>query len=151
MFLGSLPAGSGPAYDLAKAKAALAASGVGHPTVNLAYPSDIQVNGLNFGDLAARIQQNLQQVGITVNLQGQSIQTALDSYRGGKEQIGLWYWGPDFPDPSDYLDFLPGDLVGLRAGWAKGADSALEALGTRPRAPPTTRPGRTCTSRSRPR
>src|SRR5256884_138997 len=130
MFLGSLPAGSGPAYDLAKAKAALAASGVGHPTLTLVYPSDIQVNGLNFGDLAARIQQDLQQVGITVKLQGQSIQVALNSYRGGQEQIGLWYWGPDFPDPSDYLNFLPGALVGLRAGWAKGADPALEKMGT---------------------
>jgi peptide/nickel transport system substrate-binding protein len=130
IFLGSLPAGSGPAYNLAKAKAALAASGVGHPTLNLVYPSDIQVNGLSFGDLAARVQQDLQQVGITVKLQGQSIQVALNSYRGGQEQIGLWYWGPDFPDPSDYLNFLPGALVGLRAGWAKGADPSLESMGT---------------------
>jgi len=129
MFLGSLPAGSGPAYDLAKAKAALAASGVGHPTLTLVYPSDIQVNGLNFGDLAARIQQDLQQVGITVKLQGQSIQVALNSYRGGQEQIGLWYWGPDYPDPSDYLAFLPGNLVGLRAGWKAGADPQLTAAG----------------------
>jgi peptide/nickel transport system substrate-binding protein len=131
MFLGSLPAGSGARYDLAKAKAALAASGTGHPTLNLVYPSDIQVNGLSFGDLAARIQQQLQQVGITVKLQGQSIQVALNSYRGGQEQMGLWYWGPDFPDPSDYLNFLPGALVGLRAGWAKGADPSLEAMGTK--------------------
>ena len=41
MFLGSLPAGSGATYNLAKAKAALAASGVGHPTLNMVYPSDI--------------------------------------------------------------------------------------------------------------
>jgi len=131
MFLGSLPAGSGASYNLAKAKAALAASGVGHPTLNLVYPSDIQVNGLSFGDLAARIQQELQAVGINVKLQGQSIQVALNSYRGGQEEIGLWYWGPDFPDPSDYLNFLPGALVGLRAGWAKGSDPALEAMGTK--------------------
>jgi peptide/nickel transport system substrate-binding protein len=44
--------------------------------------------------------------------------------------MGLWYWGPDFPDPSDYLNFLPGALVGLRAGWVKGADPSLETLGT---------------------
>lgn len=130
MFLGSLPAGAGPSYDLAKAKAALAASGAGHPTLTLVYPSDIQVNGISFGDLAARVQQDLQQVGINVQLQGQSIQVALNSYRGGQEQMGLWYWGPDFPDPSDYLNFLPGALVGLRAGWAKGADPSLESLGT---------------------
>jgi peptide/nickel transport system substrate-binding protein len=130
-FLGALPASEAPVYDLAKAKAALAASGLGHPTVTMVYPSDLSVNGLSFGDLAARVQQQLAQVGITVKLQGQSIQVALDSYRGGKEEMGLWYWGPDFPDPSDYLNFLPGALVGLRAGWAKGADSALEALGTK--------------------
>jgi peptide/nickel transport system substrate-binding protein len=129
MFLGSLPAGAGPAFDLAKAKAALAASGVGHPTLTLVYPSDVQVNGISFGDLAARVQQELQAVGITVQLQGQSIQVALNSYRGGQEQMGLWYWGPDFPDPADYLNFLPGALVGLRAGWVKGADPSLEALG----------------------
>jgi peptide/nickel transport system substrate-binding protein len=129
MFLGSLPAGSGASYDLAKAKAALAASGVGHPTLSLIYPSDIQVNGISFGSLAARVQQDLQQVGINVQLQGQSIQVALASYRGGQEAMGLWYWGPDFPDPADYLNFLPGALVGLRAGWVKGADPALEAMG----------------------
>jgi peptide/nickel transport system substrate-binding protein len=98
--------------------------------VNLVYPSDLAVNGISFGDLAARVQQDLQQVGITVKLQGQSIQVALNSYRGGQEQMGLWYWGPDFPDPADYLNFLPGALVGLRAGWAKGADPSLEAMGT---------------------
>jgi len=130
-FLGALPASQAPVYDLAKAKAALAASGLGHPTVTMVYPSDLSVNGISFGDLAARVQQQLAQVGITVKLQGQSIQVALDSYRGGKEEMGLWYWGPDFPDPSDYLNFLPGELVGLRAGWAKGADPALEALGTK--------------------
>jgi peptide/nickel transport system substrate-binding protein len=43
--------------------------------------------------------------------------------------VGYWLWGPDFPDPSDYLVFLPGRLVGLRAGWAAGADPAVEALG----------------------
>lgn len=130
MFLGSLPASSGVKRDVAKAKAALAASGLGHPTVTMYYPSDVQVNGLSFGDLAARVQQNLRDVGITVTLKGQSVQVALDAYRSGKEELGLWEWGPDFPDPSDYLNFLPGALVGLRAGWAKGADAGLERLGT---------------------
>lgn len=130
MFLGSLPAGQGVKRDLDRAKAALAASGLGHPTVQLAYPSDLQVNGLSFGDLAARIKQNLADVGITANLAPAPVQTALDGYRNGKEQLGLWYWGPDYPDPSDYLAFLPGNTVGLRANWAKGADSALEALGS---------------------
>jgi peptide/nickel transport system substrate-binding protein len=128
MFLGSLPAGQAPVYDLAKAKAALAASGLGNPTVTMSYPSDLAVNGISFGDLAARVQQDLAQVGITVKLQGQSTQVALAGYRAGTEQMGLWYWGPDYPDPSDYLNFMPNELVGLRAGWVKGSDPSLEAL-----------------------
>jgi len=128
MFLGSLSSGQATAYNLAKAKAALAASGLGHPTVTLSYPSDLAVNGISFGDLAARVQQDLEQAGITVKLQGQSVQVALAAYRAGTEQMGLWYWGPDYPDPSDYLNFLPGELVGLRAGWVKGMDPSLEAL-----------------------
>ncbi len=121
-------AGQAPVYNLAKAKAALAASGLGNPTVTMSYPSDLAVNGISFGDLAARVQQDLAQVGITVKLQGQSTQVALAGYRAGTEQMGLWYWGPDYPDPSDYLNFMPNELVGLRAGWVKGSDPSLEAL-----------------------
>ena len=42
--------------------------------------------------------------------------------------FGLSLWGPDYPDPADYLTFAPGQLVGLRAGWPKGSDPAIEAL-----------------------
>lgn len=129
MFLGSLPQEQGVKRDVARAKAALAKSGLGKPTVTMSYPSDLQVNGLSFGDLAARVKQNLAEVGITVDLKPAPTQTALDTYRNGKDQMGLWYWGPDFPDPSDYLVFLPGATVGQRAKWAKGANSALESLG----------------------
>jgi peptide/nickel transport system substrate-binding protein len=42
--------------------------------------------------------------------------------------FGLSLWGPDFPDPADYLVFAPGQLVGLRAGWPAGSDAAVEKL-----------------------
>ena len=58
------------------------------------------------------------------------MQTALEGYRAGTEQMGLWSWGPDYPDPSDYLVFTPGQLVGLRAGWPAGADPELEQAAT---------------------
>ena len=38
---------------------------------------------------------------------------------------------PDYPDASDYLSFLPGSLIGLRAGWKAGASPALEAAGVK--------------------
>jgi peptide/nickel transport system substrate-binding protein len=59
--------------------------------------------------------------------------TWLQKYRDGKMAFGLSLWGPDFPDPSDYLAFLPGELVGTRVGWTKGADPTLERLGARAR------------------
>src|SRR6266576_3226632 len=130
LFLGALTQADAVKRDVAKAKAELAASGISNPTVNLGFPSDFTLNGLSFSTLAQKVQANLQEVGIKVNLTGSPISVALADYRAGKEQLGLWLWGPDYPDPNDYLVFLPGQLVGLRAGWATGADSSLEALGT---------------------
>ena len=66
-------------------------------------------------------------------LSGAPVGTWLQKYRDGKMAFGLSLWGPDYPDPADYLAFLPGELVGTRAGWKKGSDRTLEALGARVR------------------
>ncbi|MDF2707581.1 MAG: transporter substrate-binding protein [Nonomuraea muscovyensis] len=127
--LGALGADQAAKRDLEGAKAALAASGLSNPTVKLEYPSELTVNGLSFQPLAERIQANLKEVGITVDLNPAPVTTALDNYRNGKEEMGLWYWGPDYPDPSDYLVFLPGKTVGERAGWKAGSDKTVEESG----------------------
>jgi peptide/nickel transport system substrate-binding protein len=129
MFLGALGPGTGIKQDLVKARAELAASGLSNPEVELEFPSDFTSSGLSFGVVAQKLQSDLAKVGIKVNLAGKPIATSLANYRAGKEQLGLWLWGPDYPDPNDYLVFLPGQLVGLRAGWAAGSDAKLEALG----------------------
>jgi peptide/nickel transport system substrate-binding protein len=128
MFLGALPQSDAVKHDLAKAKADLAASGVGDQSVTLEYPSDLTVNGVPFTTLAQKVQANLQAVGFSVNLSGSPTSNWLTKYRSGKMAFGLSLWGPDFPDPSDYLVFTPGQLVGLRAGWPKGSDPVIEAL-----------------------
>jgi peptide/nickel transport system substrate-binding protein len=58
MFLGALPR---PLVrrNLTRARAALAASGVGNQTLNLEYPSDLTINGVAFTTLAQRVQANL--------------------------------------------------------------------------------------------
>jgi len=76
---------------------------------------------------AQKVQANLQAIGINVDLSGSPTGTWLTSYRSGKMAFGLSLWGPDFPDPADYLTFAPGELVGLRAGWSKGT-SAVSAI-----------------------
>ena len=126
MLLGSLPKTADAKYDLSQAKSWLAKSGVGHPSLKLTYPTGITVNGLSFDDAAARLEQYLDQIGINVTLQPESLQVGLASYRAGTEALGLWFWGPDFADPEDYLAFAPGHLVGLRAGWP-ASDSAAGA------------------------
>jgi peptide/nickel transport system substrate-binding protein len=129
MFLGALPQSAAVKQHLARAKAEVKASGIAKPTLDLEYPSDITSNGLSFGVIAQKVKSDLAKVGITVNLKGSPVATSLNTYRAGTEQLGLWYWGPDYPDPNDYLVFLPGETVGLRAGWAAHSFPALEALG----------------------
>lgn len=126
-FLGALKESDAIVRDVDKAKAAVAQID-GDPTVTLEYPSDISSNGLDFGPIAERIQANLKEVGITINLSPSPVATSLENYRNGTEEMGLWLWNPDFPDPSDYLVFAPGATVGLRAGWAAGSDPTIEDL-----------------------
>jgi peptide/nickel transport system substrate-binding protein len=128
---GSLPPGAAFRTNLPTARAALAKTPNRTPHVTITFPAQLQVNGVSFATLATQVQRDLGDVGIQATLQGSSTQTALASYRAGTEEIGLWDWGPDFPDPADYLAFLPGGLVGLRANWKDGADLPLEAVGAR--------------------
>jgi peptide/nickel transport system substrate-binding protein len=130
MFLGALKK-SAITTDLAKAKAEVKASGISSPKLKIEFPSDITSNGLSFGVLAQKVKSDLEAAGITVDLAGSPVATSLTTYRAGTEELGLWYWGPDYPDPNDYLVFLPGQTVGLRAGWAAGSYPALEKLGVK--------------------
>ena len=128
MFLGALPKGAAVKTNIARAKAALSASGQGSESVTLEYPSDLTINGVPFTTLAQKVQSNLKAIGIDVKLSGAPTGTWLSKYRDGKMAFGLSLWGPDFPDPADYLTFAPGQLVGLRAGWPKGSDAEIEKL-----------------------
>ena len=128
MFLGSLPRKEAIKQNLTRARSELAASGAGNQTITLEYPSDLTINGVPFGSLAQRVQSNLQAAGFHIELAGSTVGTWLQKYRDGKMAFGLSLWGPDSPDPSDYLAFTPGELVGLRAGWPKGSDPTLEKL-----------------------
>jgi peptide/nickel transport system substrate-binding protein len=129
MFLGALPQSAAVKQDVAKAKAALAASGLGNQEITLEYPTNLTINGVLFDTLAQRVQANLEAIGMKVKLAGSPVGTWLERYRDGKMPFGLSIWGPDYPDPADYLVFLPGELVGTRAGWPAGSEKTLEKLG----------------------
>lgn len=119
-FLGSLESDENNTTDLAAAKSDLSSAKYNGQSITLSYPTDATLDGVSFADMAQSVQSNFQAAGIKVKLNGLPIATLLDSFRAGKLQAGLMYWGPDFPDPSDYLTFSPGEGLGLRAGWTKG-------------------------------
>jgi peptide/nickel transport system substrate-binding protein len=133
MFLGALPPSAAVSRNLSKARSDLAASGVGDQTFTLEFPSDLTINGVSFATLAQRVQANLQEIGLKVELAGAPVGTWLDKYRNGTMAFGLSLWGPDYPDPADYLAFMPGELVGTRVGWKKGGDPTIERLAARAR------------------
>ena len=127
-FLGALPQSQAIKRDLAKAKSELQAAGLNNATIQLDYT--INSTGLN-ETLASKLKASLAEVGITANLNGQPSAIATPNYRGAKYQLGLAGWAPDYPDPNNYLAFLPDQLVGKRAGWVKGANPSLEDLGAK--------------------
>ncbi|TMC56620.1 MAG: ABC transporter substrate-binding protein [Chloroflexi bacterium] len=85
--------------DVAKAKKLLADGGVpnGFEIDMLALTGN---QGLvNMGDLAAKIQADLAEIGVKVNVKQQAAAELLATYRAQKAPIVLLLWGPDFPDP----------------------------------------------------
>lgn len=107
-FLGALPQSDAVKQDLAAARSEVAASGVSNPKVKLAYPSDATPNGVSFSSVAQKVQSDLAKIGITVQLDGTPAVTFLRAYGAGQNQMSVSYWGPDYPDPNDYLVYVPG-------------------------------------------
>lgn len=140
-FVGALGKDDANTTDAGAAKSDLAKSTYSGQTVSLTYPTDATLDGVEFANLAQSVQSDLQGTGVKVKLNGVPISTLLEQYRAGKLQAGLMYWGPDFPDPSDYITFSPGEALGLRAGWAKtmspevtkAKQAAIAAVGTEAR------------------
>jgi peptide/nickel transport system substrate-binding protein len=133
MILGALPRSAAARTDLAKARSALAASGVGSTRVTLAYPNDITINGVPFTTLAQKAQAQLRAAGFNVDLAGSPIDVFQPSFRAGKIALGLWAYAFVYPDPSSYDVFEPGNLIALHAGWQAGSDPAVEKLAAKAR------------------
>jgi peptide/nickel transport system substrate-binding protein len=128
VFLGALPADQAIKTDIEAAKAAVKAAGAEGQKITLSLPNDIDPTGLNLTTLAERIQSQLAEIGVTVELAPAPFATEIDPYRDGKEEIGLWYWNPDYMDPANQLAFGPGDTVGLRAQWKAEANPKIAEL-----------------------
>jgi peptide/nickel transport system substrate-binding protein len=127
-FLGAYEANL-PVRDLEAATALLAEAGYADGLeLELTYP-DFTYAGFNFGTFAQKIQADLAEAGITLSLNPQEVQVALEAYRQGTEPFGMWLWNPDYRDSNDYLEFLPEGVVGLRTGWTDAnSDDVVKAI-----------------------
>jgi peptide/nickel transport system substrate-binding protein len=132
-FSGALTQKDAIKQDTARAKAAFDACGIKDTPVSIGYWGDGgAVNGLSFGSLAALVDEDLRSVGFKTKLAGAPIAVSLPIYRENKEEMGLWLWGPDWPDSTNYTEsFSPGTKVGLRMGWVAGQDAVITDLQTK--------------------
>ncbi|WP_150461361.1 ABC transporter substrate-binding protein [Nesterenkonia ebinurensis] len=115
MFLGALE--DGVEQDLVRAAAALEESGYDGETLTLRFPNDQPIGGVDFTTLAERIQSQLAEAGINVDLAPGPFASEIDPYVEGTADFAMWYWGPDFADSSSFLPFGPDETVGTRSGW----------------------------------
>jgi len=127
-FYGYRDPSEAPKKDVQKAKDLLKEANVGQITGKLTYGNDGSVQGVPMDLLAQKIQSDLAAVGINIQLDGMPRTAALQLYRDGKNQLGLWSWAADWPDPSDFLTYAPGQTVGKRAGWPEDATPEAKQL-----------------------
>ncbi|NLZ93693.1 MAG: ABC transporter substrate-binding protein [Firmicutes bacterium] len=78
---------------------------------------DMATDGIAFMDCAVKIQSDLKDVGITMNIQSDEVSVYLEKLRSAQYQANIGMWGPDYLDPASQLAFMPGETVGLRSNW----------------------------------
>jgi len=114
--------------DKNKAKALLKEAGLAEARGRLMFSSDATSYGIQYALLAQKIQSDLASVGITVDLDGLPGTIALGQYRAGKAPALFGGYAADYPDATDFLVYLPGQLVGKRMNWPADASPAAQEL-----------------------
>ena len=128
LFPGSLDSKDAVKTDRVKARALLKESNLGEVRGRVTYRAGGSSWGVQLDLLVQKIQTDLMEVGMKVDLNGLASLTALQEYRDGKNQIGVWGWTADWPDASNFLVYVPGGVVGKRAGWPADASPEAAAL-----------------------
>jgi peptide/nickel transport system substrate-binding protein len=115
--------------DLDKAKELMAEAGYADGfTISCAAIPQMATDGVSFMSLAEKVQADLAEIGITVEISSEEVSVYLENYRNGNHQSNIGMWGPDYVDPANQLAFLPGQTTGLRANWTEEMDPELAAL-----------------------
>ncbi len=123
VFPGALDPKDAVKTDREKARALLREANLGEVKGTITYGSDQIIFGVQMALLAQKIQSDLAAVGMSISLNGLPRTAALQLYRDGKNQLGIWSWAADWPDASNFLVYAPGRVVGKRAGWPAEANA----------------------------
>ena len=109
-----------PETDVEGATKLLEDAGVSNLTLTLGYPT-INAYGVDFSQLAQVLQQQLSQVGITLELDPQTFSVMIDKFRGFELSSNLLYWAPDYYGSAQYVSYF---------GLVEGSRAALNAGGS---------------------
>ena len=85
--------------DVEGAKALLEQAGVSDVSLEMMIPDGAAPGGVQWSDLAAKLQSDWAQIGVTVEIRQVTFAELLDAYRAQGAELALLYWGPDFADP----------------------------------------------------
>ena len=128
-FMGSRGERPADYQNLDKAKECLAKAGYENGFDIDLKVCDLDMEGVALTDFAQKVKEDLAQVGINCNIVNETWAGGYgDEYRDGKLGLTVMYWGTDYNDPNVQLEFLPGGVVGLRAGWTTEMDPDLAAM-----------------------
>jgi len=114
--------------DRDRAKALVRESGIASPRGRMNYASDQTSFGIEYPVMAQKLQADLAEAGITLELNGLPGAVALGEYRAGRSPALFGGYVLDYPDATDYLVYLPGQLVGKRLRWPANASPAAAEL-----------------------
>lgn len=126
--LGASDPSNAPTKNVSKAKRLLKSAGYHGQKIPFHYASDQSMSGIPVSQMAETLQSQLKKVGINLQLKPAPSSTNLDSYRSGKQEMGLAAWGTDFPDPKNYLVFAPDKNLGKRVRWKQGQSKHIDTL-----------------------
>jgi len=120
--------------DVEKAKALLAGAGVPEGTeITALVPADFPAGPIDFPTLATKIQSDLAEVGLVLNLQQLQVSELLNIYRSedaDAKQMVFILWGPDYPDPDGNMTPFTNyaaKSIAWRNGWDNPEIAAMAA------------------------
>ena len=116
-FLGGLPANSCVKRDLARARAALARTGVDNPTLEIEFPTDYVLEGMSFGTISAAVQADLKEIGLNVVLKGSPLAAWLPRWIDALPHMVQGAQAAPYPDPNSASAYLPTGYRGQYAGY----------------------------------